>query len=245
MKISFMLVKRELFKIHMNNIIIFPIIFFFLHTSPKLEVEKSIWECCGFSTAAVKEFLQDDSLHTIYLIKQRWHTAIVFHTDDIDTTILPEVKYFPGAELIDIGWGDEAFYQYPGFDWNLAYQALFYSTPSTLRMEGIFISMLEYFNISEIVVELKINNGQLTILLNYIADTIWRDERNEHIVLSKQYLNSVYFLKANGEYHLFNTCNTWLARGLKQSGLDFKVDIILTEQLFNEASKIGDVVKAE
>jgi len=121
----------------MNNIVIFPIIFFFLNTSPELTVEKSIWECCGFSTSAAKEFLQDDSLYTIYLIKQRWHTAIVFHPEDIDTTILPEVKYFTRTELIDIGWGDEAFYQYPEFDWDLAYQALFYPTPSTLRMEGI------------------------------------------------------------------------------------------------------------
>ena len=229
----------------MNNIVIFPVIFFFLNTSPKLEVEKSIWECCGFSNSAVKQFLQDDSLHTIYLIKQRWHTAVVFHTEDIDTTILPEVKYFGGAELIDIGWGDEAFYQHPDFDWDLAYQALFYPTPSTLRIEGIFISMLEYFNLSEIVVELKINNEQLKILLNYISETVWRDQKNEHKVLSTQYLNRVYFFKANGEYHLFNTCNTWLARGLKLSGIEIKDDLILTEQLFNEAAKFGDVIKAE
>jgi uncharacterized protein (TIGR02117 family) len=229
----------------MNNIIIFPIIFFFLNTSPKLQVEKSIWECCGFSNDAAMLFLQDDSLHTIYLIKQRWHTAIVFHKEDVDITILPEVKYFSGVELIDIGWGDEAFYQHPDFDWNLAYHALFYPTPSTLRMEGIFISMLEYFNISEIVVELKINNEQLKILLNYITGTIWRDEKNEHKILSTQYLNRVYFFKANRSYHLFNTCNTWLARGLKQSGLEIKDDIVLTEQLFNEAAKIGKVLKAD
>ena len=239
----------------MNNIIIFPVIFFFLHTSPKLEVEKSIWECCGISPAAAKEFLQDDSLKTIYLIKQRWHTAIVFHTEDIsaiggsasggDTLILPEVKYFHAAELIDIGWGDEAFYQHPDFDWDLAYQALFYPTPSTLRVEGIFISMLEYFNLSEIVVELKITNEQLKFLLNYISDTVWRDEKNQHKVLSTQYLNRVYFLKANGEYHLFNTCNTWLANGLEQAGFDLEDNIILTEQLFNEAAKFGDVIKSE
>jgi len=228
----------------MNNIIIFPVIFFFLNSSPKLEVEKSIWECCGFSTAAAKEFLQDDSLHTIYLIKQRWHTAIVFHTEDVDTTILPEVKYFKGAELIDIGWGDEAFYQHPDFDWDLAYQALFYPTPSTLRVEGIFISIIEYFNLSEIVVELKITNEQLKILQGYISDTIWRDEKNQHKVLSTQYLNRVYFLKANGEYHLFNTCNTWLANGLEQAGFDLEDNIILTEQLFNEAAKFGDVIKS-
>ena len=240
-----MFIINRTFKIYMNNIVIFPIIFFFLHTSPKLQVEKSIWECCGFTNAAAKEFLQDDSLHTIYLIKQRWHTAIVFHTEDVDTTILPEVNYFSGAELIDIGWGDEAFYQHPDFDWNLAYHALFYPTPSTLRMEGIFISMLEYFNISEIVVELKISNEQLTILLNYISDTIWRDSEENNKILSTQYLDRVYFFKANGEYHLFNTCNTWLANGLEQAGFDMEDNIILTEQLFNEAAKFGEVIKAE
>jgi uncharacterized protein (TIGR02117 family) len=239
----------------MNNIIIFPIIFFFLNTSPKLHVDKSIWECCGFSNKSAKQFLQDDSLYTFYLIKQRWHTAIVFHTKDVsaiggsasggDTTILPEIKYFKGAEHIDIGWGDEAFYQNPDFDWELAYQALFYPTPSTLRVEGIFISLLGYFNISEIVVELKINNEQLTILLNYIAETVWRDTEGHNKILSTQYLNRVYFFKANGEYHLFNTCNTWIAIGLKKTGFDIEDDIILTEQLFNEAAKFGDVIKAE
>jgi uncharacterized protein (TIGR02117 family) len=228
----------------MNNIVIFPVIFFFLHTSPKLQVELSIWECCGFSENSFKEFITEDSLKSIYLIKQRWHTAIVFHRDDVDSTILPEVKYFSDEELIDIGWGDEAFYQYPDFDWNLAYQALFYPTPSTLRIEGVYISMIEYFELSEIVVELKINNEQLTILLNYISDTIWRNAEDQSEILNTKYLKRIYFFKANGEYHLFNTCNTWLARGLKKAGFDIKEDIILTEQLFNEAAEIGTVLNS-
>lgn len=229
----------------MNNIVIFPVIFFFLHTSPKLQVELSIWECCGFSNEIAKEFLQDDSLHTIYLIKQRWHTAIVFHCEDVDSTILPEVNYFAGAELIDIGWGDEAFYQYPDFDWYLAYQALFYPTPSTLRIQGIYITIVEYFDLSEIVVELKIYNEQLKILLKYISNTIWRNAEDQSEMLSAQYLNRVYFFKANGDYYLFNTCNTWLAKGLKRAGFEVEDDIVLTEQLFNEAAKIGTVIKSD
>ena len=215
----------------MSKLVIFPVIFFFLNTSPKLQVEGEVFP--------------SDSSKTIYLIKQRWHTAVVFYTSEVDSTILPEIKYFAGAELIDIGWGDEAFYQHPGFDWDLAYQALFYPTPSTLRLEGIYISKQNYFDISEIVVELNIKNEQLKILLEYISDTIWKDKIGEDKVLSTQYLNHVYFFKAKGEYHLFNTCNTWLARGLKQSGFEIKDDIILTEQLFNEAAKIGNVLKAE
>jgi uncharacterized protein (TIGR02117 family) len=229
----------------MNNIIIFPVIFFFLHTSPALQVTPVDRECCGFSQAAEKEFFQDDSLKTIYLIKQRWHTAVVFHTEDVDTIIFPEIKYFKKARLIDIGWGDEAFYQHPDFDYELAYLALFHATPSTLRVEGIYITKQQYFDISEIVIELKINDEQLRILQKYVSDTIWRDELGKYQILSTQYLNRVYFFKANGSYHLFNTCNTWLARGLKQSGFEIKDDIVLTEQLFNEAAKIGRVLKAK
>jgi len=215
----------------MSKLVIFPIIFFFLNTSHKLQVEGEVFS--------------SDSQKTIYLIKQRWHTAVVFNKKDVDSTILPEVKYFSDAKLIDIGWGDEAFYQHPGFDWDLAYQALFYPSPSTLRIEGIYISQQQYFDISEIVVELKINNEKLKILLNYIAETVWRDADGKNKILSTQYLDRVYFFKANGEYHLFNTCNTWLAKGLKQAGFKIKDDIILTEQLFNEAAKIGKVLKAE
>jgi len=229
----------------MNNLVIFPIIFFFLHTSPVLQVDPLDWECCGFSREVKKDFFQDDSLKTIYLIKQRWHTAVVFMVEDVDSSSLPEIKYFLKAEMIDIGWGDEAFYQHPDFDWDLAYQALFFLTPSTLRIEGIYITLQQYFAISEIVIELKVTNEQLRNLLKYIADTALKDEHGTDKILSTQYLNRVYFFKANGNYHLFNTCNTWLAKGLKRSGLNIKDDIILTEQLFNEAAKIGKVLKAE
>jgi uncharacterized protein (TIGR02117 family) len=189
--------------------------------------------------------LSADSIKIIYLIKQRWHTAVVFHTEDLDTSLFPEAKYFIGAELIDIGWGDEDFYQHPGFDWELAYRALFHSTPSTLRVEGIYFSKQRYFEISEIVIELKINDEQLKILVDSISETVWKDEEGKHKIFSKQALDRVIFFKANQEYHLFNTCNTWLAKSLKKAGFKIEDDIILTEQLFNEAAKVGRVLKAE
>ena len=126
----------------MNNFVIFPVIFFFLHTSPPLQVSDY-------------QVQTDNSLYQIYLIKQYWHTAVVINKEDIDTTIFPEVNFFNDAGLIDVGWGDEEFYQYPGFDSGLAYKALFYATPSTLRVEGIGIPKQNYFDISEIVVDVS------------------------------------------------------------------------------------------
>ena len=215
-----------------NNIIIFPLIFFFLNTSPKLQVNNFIKNTV-------------DSLKTIYLIKQRWHTAVVFNKVDVDSFIFPVIKFFPNANLIDIGWGDEEFYQHPDFNLELAFNALFLSTPSALRVEGIHLSLQEYFDISEVVVQLKIKDEQLNILLDYINKTIFRDEKNEPVILSKQYLDRVIFFKAMDDYHLFNTCNTWLANGLVKSGFEMEDEIILTEQLFNEAAKVGEIIKSD
>ena len=93
--------------------------------------------------------------HKIYFIKQNWHTAIVFNTRELDSQLFREYDSFSEFGLIDIGWGDEEFYQYPGFDSGLAFKALFYATPSTLRVEGISLTKEEYFDLSEIVIELE------------------------------------------------------------------------------------------
>lgn len=213
----------------MYNLVIFPIIFLFLNTSPALQESNSLFQ---------------SKLNEIYLIKQRWHTAIVLKTSDIDSTMFPIVKYFDDYKMIDIGWGDEAFYQHPDFDWELAFKALFYPTPSTLRVEGISISTQLYFDISEIVVKLLVTEEQFNKILKFIDNTLYRDENGEKI-LSSRAGGQIIFYAAEGKYHLFNTCNTWLAKGLNSAGLNIKTDIILTEQLFQEAAKTGNVIKAK
>ncbi|MFN3694610.1 MAG: DUF2459 domain-containing protein, partial [Ignavibacterium sp.] len=180
----------------MHNVAIFPIIFFFLNTSPALQINLRNVNSAGTE---------------IYFIKQRWHTAIVFDTSDIDSTLLPVVNNFANYNMIDIGWGDEDFYQYPDFDWELAFKALFYPTPSTLRVEGVSISKELYFDLSEIVVKLVVSDEQLREILNFIDDTFYRDENGEKVLSSKAG-GQIIFYAAEGKYHLFNTCNTWLAR---------------------------------
>jgi uncharacterized protein (TIGR02117 family) len=216
----------------MLKIVIFPIIFFFLHTSPPLVEEKQN---------------KNDSTYKkeIHLIKQYWHTAIVIDKNDIDPEILPEVEYFNDFSLLDFGWGDEEFYQHPGFDSGLAVKALFYATPSTLRVEGIGISKDTYFSISEIVVRILVTEEQLNKIVNFISSTIYRVNNGSPVVLSEQGLGRIIFFKAIGNYHLFNTCNTWLASCLVSAGLKIEDNVILTEELFNEAAKVGTVIKAE
>lgn len=213
------------------NLIIFPVIFFFLNTSPQLVISQDFYK----TTAAD---------HQIYFIKQKWHTAIVLSTAELEPNLFREINSFKYYELIDIGWGDEEFYQIPGFDSGLAFKALFYPTPSTLRVEGINIPRKYYFELSEIVIELILSEKQFLKVCNYINKSFALNDSGKSQILSMSGNEQVIFYKANGEYYIFNTCNTWLARGLKYAGLNIDDNIFLTEQLFNELARIGKVIKA-
>ena len=213
------------------NLIIFPIIFFFLNTSPHFSVSES--------TTIYKY-----GLHKIYFIKQYWHTAIVFNAQELDSQLFREYDSFSEFGLIDIGWGDEEFYQYPGFDSGLAFKALFYATPSTLRVEGINLTKEDYFDLSEIVIELEVSDQQFKNICAFINNTLHINDAGKTSILNKKAGGKIIFYKANGSYHLFNTCNTWLAKGLKEAGIDIEDNVVLTEQLFNELAKIGTVIKS-
>ena len=213
------------------NLIIFPVIFFFLNTSPQFSISEN--------TNNV-----DCSEHQIYFIKQNWHTAIVFNAQEIDSILFREYNSFKKSNLIDIGWGDEEFYQYPGFDSGLAFKALFHATPSTLRVEGINITKEDYFELSEIVIEVTVSEKQFKNICAFINQSFYTNDAGETLILSQKVKGKIIFYKANGSYHLFNTCNTWLAKGLKEAGFEIEENVILTEQLFNELAKIGTVIKS-
>ncbi len=214
----------------MFNLIIFPVIFFFLNTSP-LPVKDTI------------EQIDNGEEKEIYLIKQNWHTAIVINVFDIHPEFMNELNLFGDFSVVDFGWGDEEFYQYYGFDSGLAFKALFYRTPSTLRVEEVMISKESYFTISEIVIKITVTEEQLNSILSFINNTLYRDKNGNPEILSERVIGRIKFFKAVGDYHLFNTCNTWIAECLVNAGINIEDNIILTEQLFKEAEKIGEVLK--
>lgn len=212
----------------MFNIVIFPIIFLFFNTSTltqnhNIQVEKNDYE--------------------IFLIKQHWHTAIVIHSEYIDNTKYRFKDFFDGYNLIDFGWGDELFYQIPEFDLYLAARAILKPTSSTLRIEGIRLSKEKFFQNSEIIVRLTITEKQLEKILDFIENTFNKID-GEYVILNS-ISDKIFFFKAKGEYHLFNTCNTWLAKCIKYGGIDINTNIILTEQLFREVIKYGELLKID
>lgn len=208
--------------------VIFPLVFYFLNTVP-------------FYLPANNQ-IAADSGYVIYLVKISWHTGIIFRTDQVDTTIWKSFDDFKNYNYVDVGWGDKDFYQAPGFDIDLAVKALFMKTESTIRVAGFNVPINNYIEFTDYAEKLNLSREEYKRLCDFIQSTYNLRNKNPQI-LNERLNGAIKFYLANGYYTCFNTCNTWVARGLKYAG--FKIDdtIILSHQLFRESIKYGKMVK--
>lgn len=208
--------------------VIFPIVFYLLNTT-------TLPAPVNLTSAA-------DSEKVIYLVKIRWHTGIIFKIDQVDTTVWKLIKDFKEYDYVDVGWGDEAFYQAPGFDLDLAIKALFTKTSSTLRVSGFNRSINSYLQNTDYAERLILSESEYHRLCVYIQ-AAYSLKKNNPVILSEHFGGAVKFYKAVGYYDVFNTCNTWIAKGLNAAGIKINENIILSEQLFRETVKYGKMVK--
>lgn len=180
----------------------------------------------------------------VFLVKENWHTGIMFRIDDYTTGLLPALKYFKDYQYIDIGWGDADFYQTPGFDLFLAAKAILIPTPTVMRFDGYKFPIEKIIEWREFALKFELPKERFLKLINFISDHFILDENGE-LCISKHESNSpVYFFKSKGEYHLFKTCNTWAAQALNSTGIDVDTfGLITAGQLYSKYTLFGKIFK--
>ena len=180
--------------------------------------------------------------HKIYVINQGWHTGIVLKVNEVNIADMPEIIEFRGNEYIDIGWGDEAYYRIPGFDIKLAARALLSPTSSTLKIRTLNIPVETYYKTYRYCIEYHLTEDEFKELCRYISNTFLKSRDRRPVVLENRQ-NIIYFYKAVGDYHLFNTCNTWVAGALEEAGFPVNSTMVVSaSNLFNEISDYGKVL---
>ena len=181
----------------------------------------------------------------IYLVSHGWHAGIVLRRADIPAGLWPENVNFPGAEFLEVGWGDKQYYQTPGAHFGIALRAVLWPTLSVLHLVGFNGAVSAYFSSSEII-GIKLGEPGFELLLRYIAASIARDERGQALSLGRgRYGNSRFYLSRES-YHLFNTCNVWTARALRTASVPITPSFSITvEQLMAQAQTFGEVVRSK
>ena len=197
---------------------------------------------CGCTTRAADRCaslreeanLQPTDSYSVYLVNHGHHAGIVIPLQPIPKAQWVNESGFGGYDFLEVGWGDEAFYRAGGMSIKLGLKALFMPTPSVLHLVGIRGGVRHYFEGQE-VLSVTVPQESLERLSTFIEDSFARDEEGNIQWLGPGLYGSSAFFRAEGNYHLANTCNTWSARALNAAGCKLRLPRAITASgLFGE-----------
>lgn len=189
----------------------------------------------------------ENEKHSIYIAKNDWHVGILLEINENLISKVNEIKQFESFNYVDIGWGDEEFYQSPSdFDLFLAAKAVLIPTPSVVRVQGYDRTLEQIINWRDYTFKVELTDLQYDKLCSFISSSFKKDSNNQLLITSENYGGKVRFFSSKYNYHIAYTCNTWVAEALEFSGLDVESSNVVTaENLMGELAKCGIMLPNE
>ena len=159
-------------------------------------------------TSATKE-------HTVYLSSNGVHLEIIIPRSEIAPAILEGLTYTDEDLFFSFGWGDKTFYvetpTWADLTFINGFRALFVNTSTLLHVT-------RYNAMHQDWAAIKMTSQQLHRMNKYVLNAFRLDQNQQKILLPGiGYYKNDDFYEATGNYNCFNTCNTWVNSGLKQS----------------------------
>jgi uncharacterized protein (TIGR02117 family) len=179
---------------------------------------------------------------TASVVNYGWHSALVLRTADISGRVLPEIRDFPDADYLEFGWGDWDYYQAPDPGVGLALKAVFWSSGSVLHASGLKGALAHHFAASEIV-EISLSEEAFQRLIEFLSGTFSRPDAGAPAEARPGLDQSSRFYRAEGRFHLFRTCNTWVAEALREAGLPVSSSTVTAGGLIDQVKRFGVAAK--
>ncbi len=168
-----------------------------------------------------------------YVVSHGWHTGIVVDRKEVIEAVPQLESGFDKGRYIEIGWGDEQFYRAQAVKPTLALRALLWPTSTVFHIVGVPDAPRRYFSGSE-VVEVSVPQAGYEKLLAFLAQGFHRTSGNDVVKLGKGLYGNSRFYRAEGNFHVFNTCNTWVAKAIKETGYPISTATITVKGLMTQ-----------
>ena len=156
---------------------------------------------------------------TVYVAGHGWHTGIIVPAADMQARLPALQAQFGKTPFLEFGWGDRDFYQAEEITAGVALKAVLWPTASVMHVVAVSADVTAFFPRSEIH-RLCLSREHYAVLLDFIAGSFRRNEGGALVPGGRGLYGDSQFFDAVGDYTLFNTCNTWTAKGLKSAGFD-------------------------
>ena len=171
--------------------------------------------------------IENSAENEVYVVNHGWHTGFVVPASDIQK-LIPELKQrFKNVPYIEFGWGDNEFYQAEEITSGVTLKAIFLPTDSVVHAVAVTRKADKYFKHSE-VEKFCLEDPEFKSLVKFISSSFYRDESGNILKLNHGIYGDSQFYKAKGDFHIFNTCNKWTAKGLESAGMNISTTFKLT-----------------
>lgn len=181
---------------------------------------------------------------TVFVTSNGWHTGIVLPRAALPPDSIPETADFPRATYFSFGWGDAKYYPARDTTVGMALAAAISPSPAVLHFSGLPGLPQTIYPKNETLV-LLLSPQQVRGLVAYLDSGFDRSgsdadpPRVESVTPGLDRYSRFY--PATGKFHLFNTCNTWVANGLAAAGLDVRPSGVVTaEDLMQQVRIIAE-----
>ena len=167
---------------------------------------------CLLSACAQQAIRPCEPTRTLFVVSHGWHSGIVVERAEL-VKRLPAIAAEIGQQrYVEIGWGEERFYQARETSVGMALGAVLRPNASVLQVVPFAGPPRSYFAGSE-VVEVRTDDAGYSAALAVVAATF----KPELERLGRSLYGEGWFYRAQGSFHLFNTCNTWIAGVLNKA----------------------------
>jgi uncharacterized protein (TIGR02117 family) len=170
---------------------------------------------------------------TVYVVSHGWHTGLVVDRRDLMDRVPQLGTDFGKVKYLEVGWGDQRFYQAETVKFGLALRAVLFPTSSVLHIVEVPDSPRHYFSGSE-VVEVSVPQTGYGKLLDFVAGSFIRTSSNDVMKLGRGIYGESRFYRAEGRFHAFNTCNTWVAKAIGATGYPISKGTITVRGLMSQ-----------
>ena len=164
------------------------------------------------SACAQREIRPCEPTRTLYVVSHGWHSGVVVERADLVQQMPALAPEIGRKRYVEIGWGEERFYQARETTVGMALRALLQPNSSVLQVVPFADSPRRYFAGSEIV-EVRTDDAGYSAALAVMAATF-----QPHLQrLGRSLYGEGWFYRAEGSFHLFNTCKAWVAAVLNKA----------------------------
>ena len=171
--------------------------------------------------------IDKSKMNEVYVVNHGWHTGFVVPASGIFQAIPELEQRFENAPYIEFGWGDNEFYQAEEITSGVTLKAIFLPTNSVVHAVAVTRKADKYFKHSE-VEKFCLEDTEFKSLVDFIARSFYRDESGNILKLNHGIYGDSQLYEGKGDFHIFNTCNKWTAKGLESAGMNISTTFKLT-----------------